>query len=171
MSKEPVRIGQIVGAHGLKGQVKVLPLTDFLERFEKGARLRLKNDWVTVESFSIHKNRPLIKLSGIDSIDAAEKLQWEYLETILEDEPELDEDEFLTEDLIDCLVVTTDGRELGTVDDVLAMPAHDVLQIGEILIPVVKEFIKEIDLDEERITVQLIPGMLPGEEPIIDRPD
>ena len=164
MSSEPTRIGQIVGAHGLKGQVKVQPLTDFWEeRFAKGTRLRLKDDWVTVEGFSIHKNRPLLTLSGVKSIDAAEKLQWEYLEAILED-LELDEDEFLTDDLIGCLVVTTDGRELGTVDEVLAMPAHDVLEVGEILIPVVKEFIKEIDLDAERIVVELIPGMLPGEE-------
>jgi 16S rRNA processing protein RimM len=166
MSAEPVRIGQIVGPHGLKGHVKVQPLTDFLERFAKGSRLRLKGEWVTVESYSIHKNRPLIKLSGTDSIGEAEKLQWEYLEAILE-EMELEEDEFLTDDLIGCLVVTTDGRELGTVDDVLTMPAHDVLEIGEILIPVVKEFVKEIDLEAERITVELIPGMLPDEDPEI----
>jgi 16S rRNA processing protein RimM len=164
MSAQPVRIGQIVGAHGLRGQVKVEPLTDFWERFDKGTRLRLRDDWVTVESSSVHKNRPLLKLSGIDSIDAAQALQWEYLEAILDTEPELEEDEYLTEDLIGCRVVTTDGRDLGEVEEVLGMPAHDVLQIGEILIPVVKEFIKNIDLDEEVITVELIPGMLPGED-------
>jgi len=165
VSTEPTRIGQIVGAHGLKGHVKVLPLTDFWERFEKGARLRVKGEWVTVESSIVHKNRPLLKLSGIDSIDAAEALQWEYLEAILGDAPDLEEDEYLTEDLIGCRVVTTGGRELGKVDDVLAMPAHDVLQIGEILIPAVKEFVRDVNLDDEVITVELIPGMLPGEAP------
>lgn len=160
----PTRIGQIVGAFGLKGEVKVEPLTDFWERFKKGSRLRLKGDWVTVEGYREHKNRPLLKLSGVNDATAAEALQWEYLEAILTDGPDLDDDEYLTDDLIGLKVVTTDGRELGEVDEVLAMPAHDVLQIGEILIPVVKEFIKEIDLDEEVITVQLIPGLLPGEE-------
>jgi 16S rRNA processing protein RimM len=160
----PTRIGQIVGAFGLKGEVKVEPLTSFWDRFQKGARLRLKGDWVTVEGYREHKNRPLLRLSGVNDATAAEALQWEYLEAILADPPELEEDEFLTEDLIGLRVVTTDGQELGEVDDVLGTPAHDILQIGEILIPVVKEFVKDIDLEEEVITVQLIPGMLPGEE-------
>jgi len=160
----PVRIGQIVGAFGLKGEVKVDPLTDFWERFQKGTRLRLKDNWVTVESYREHKNRPMLKLSGVNDATAAEKLQWEYLEAIIADAPELDDDEYLTEDLIGMKVVTTEGKELGEVDDVIGNPAHDILQIGEILIPVVKEFIKDIDLDKEVITVQLIPGMLPGED-------
>jgi len=164
MSKQPTRIGQIVGAFGLKGQLKVEPLTDFFERFEKGVRLRMDGNWFTVEQSTVHKGRPLIKLSGINDATAAEKLQWKYLEAIIEDRPELEEDEFLTEDLIDCRVVTEDGEELGVVEDVLAMPAHDVLQVGEIMIPVVKEFILDIDLDSEVIKVRLIPGMRPGEE-------
>lgn len=164
MSGEPVRIGQIVGAHGLKGFVKVDPLTEYLKRFDVGVRLRLKGQWVTVEAYSIHKNRPLIKLSGIDTMDAAQAMQWEYLDAILEMPKELEEDEFLTIDLIGCRVVTVEGRMLGTVDDVLALPAHDVLQVGDVLIPAVKEFVKDIDLDKEVITVALIPGMLPEEE-------
>lgn len=163
-SPSPVRIGQIVGAFGLRGELKIEPLTDFWERFQKGARLRLRGDWVTVESYREHKNRPLLKLSGVNDATGAEALQWEYLEAILTDGPELDEDEYMTDDLIGLRVVSTDGRELGVVDEVLSLPAHDVLQIGEILIPAVKEFVKDIDLDAEVITVQLIPGLLPGEE-------
>jgi 16S rRNA processing protein RimM len=168
MSAQPVRIGQIVGAHGLRGQVKVEPLTEVLERFDVGARLRLNGNWVTVETFTIHKNRPLIKLSGVNDVDAAKALQWEYLEAVVED-VELEEDEFLTEDLIGCRVVTTSGIDLGEVEEILELPAHDVLQVGEVMIPVVKEFIKNVDLEEEVILVELIPGMLPGEEPIVDR--
>lgn len=164
MSNQPTRIGQIVGAFGLKGEVKVEPHTDFWERFEKGSRLRLKGNWVTVESMREHKGRPMLKLSGVNDATAAEGLQWEYLEAIITDRPELEEDEFFTEDLIGLKVVTVDGQELGEVDDVMALPAHDVLVIGEIMIPVVKEFVKDVDLDAERITVQLIPGMLPGED-------
>jgi len=160
---DPVRIGQIVGAFGLKGEVKVEPLTDFWERFEKGTRLRLKGQWVTVEGYREHKNRPMLRLSGIDSATIAEGLQWEYLEAIIDEEPELDEDEYFTADLIGMKVVSTDGRELGEVEDVIENPAHELLKIGEILIPVVKEFVKEIDLENEVITVQLIPGLLPGE--------
>lgn len=157
---EPYPVGRIVGAFGLRGEVKVEPLTDFLERLHKGARLRLKGEWVTVEGFRIHKNRPLLRLSGINDATAAEALQWQILESDSADRPELEEDEFMTEDLIGCLVVTSDGKELGEVDDVLITPAHDVLQVGSILIPAIKEFVKDVNLDEERITVELIPGML-----------
>ena len=155
-----VPVGRIVGAFGLKGELKVEPLTDFLERMHKGARLNLKDEWVTVESFRIHKERPLLKLSGIDSMTAAQALQWQELYSANTERPPLEEDEFLTQDLIGLKVVTDEGQELGEVDDVLEMPAHDVLKIGELLIPAVKEFVQDIDLDNEVITVKLIPGML-----------
>ncbi len=158
-----VKVGQIVGAFGIRGQVKVEPLTQFLERLEKGKELKLGDKWLKVETFAIHKGRPLIKLSGIETMSEAEKLQWQYLEAP-DEKPELEDDEFVTEDLIGLTVVTVDGDTLGEVDDVLANPAHDVLQVGEILIPVVKEFVKDIDLDSGTITVQLIPGMRPGED-------
>jgi 16S rRNA processing protein RimM len=154
------RIGQIVGAFGLKGMVKVEPLTDFMDRFKKGSRLRLKDDWVQVEEFTIHKNRPLLKLSGVNNATAAEQLQWEYLEIPASAKPELDDDEYLSEDLIGLKVVTVEGQELGEIDDVIPMPAHDVIQIGELLIPAVHEFVKDIDFDTNTMTVKLIPGML-----------
>jgi len=144
----------------LKGQVKVLPMTDFLERFQKGARLRLNEGWVEVETFSIHKERPLIKFRGINDIASAEKLQWAYLEVPVPERPELDDDEFLTEDLIGLRVSTVDGIELGKIDDVVAMPAHDVIKIGELLIPAVLEFVKDVDLEAGTMTVKLIPGMI-----------
>lgn len=149
-----------MGAFGLKGQVKVLPMTDFLERFQKGARLRLNEGWVEVETFSIHKERPLIKFRGINDIASAEKLQWAYLEVPVPERPELDDDEFLTEDLIGLRVSTVDGIELGKIDDVVAMPAHDVIKIGELLIPAVLEFVKDVDLEAGTMTVKLIPGMI-----------
>jgi len=154
-----VKIGQIVGAWGIRGQVKVEPLTEFADRFKIGTRLRLGGHWVTVEDFSVHKGRPLLKLSGVDDMNAAEALQWQYLE--LEDAPpvELEEDEYLSEDLIGMQVTTTAGEQLGRVDRVLPYPAHDVLQVGEILIPAVKQFVKKVDLKARRIEVELIEGM------------
>jgi len=141
-------------------------MTDFLERFEVGTRLRLEGGqkldgtWLEIEKFSIHKERPLIKFRGIDKIGAAEALQWAYLGIPELDRPELDEDEYLTKDLIGLKVTTIEGQELGSIEDVIAMPAHDVIKIGELLIPAVGEFIKGIDLKAGTMTVKLIPGML-----------
>jgi 16S rRNA processing protein RimM len=157
-----VRVGQIVGAFGLKGQVKIQPLTDFAEtRFFKGARLRMGGEWVEIQAISSHKGRPLVKLKGIDTVEAAEALQWKYLEAA--DRPKMGKDEFLVKDLLGLTVQTVEGETLGKVDDVLPNPAHELLVVGEIMIPMVAQFVKKIDLGTKTLTVQLIPGMRPGE--------
>ena len=159
----PQRVAQVVGAFGIRGELKIEPLTDFHARFAKGARLRLKGDWVTVEASREQKGRPVLKLSGIDDRSAADALQWEYLEAIIDERPELEENEFFVEDLIGLHVVSDDGREIGEIDDVLPNPAHDILKIGDVMIPIVKEFVRDIDLDAGVVTVHLIPGLL-GED-------
>lgn len=154
-----VRVGRIVGAHGLKGDVKVELLTDFAERLDVGRRLRLKGDWVTVENARVQGSRLLLRLEGVDDIDQAKALQWEYLEAPEEERPELEEDEYATADLIGMEVVTIDGESLGPVSDILLMPAHDVIVVAGIMIPAVKEFVKDVDVEAKRITVKLIEGM------------
>ncbi len=140
--------------------MKVEVLTDFIERMDVGRRLRLDNQWVTVEGARMHKNRLLLCLSGVDSIEDAQALYQHYLESPTDERPELDEDEFVTEDLIGLAVKTASGEDLGKVDDVLLLPAHDVLQVDEILIPAVKQFIKKVSIPDGIIEVELIEGML-----------
>lgn len=161
---EPLKVGRIVASHGLKGQVKVQLLTDFAQRLAKGSRLRLKDDWVTVEASQFQNDRLLMKLSGVTNIDEAKALQWEYLYSASDEKPELEDDEFFVEDLVGLKVVTHDGVELGTVKEVLAYPAQDILVIGELMIPFAEQFVKDVDFDSETITVELIPGMLGEEE-------
>jgi 16S rRNA processing protein RimM len=161
---ENLKVGRIVNTHGLKGQIKVEVLTDFEQRLAKGRRLRLKDDWVTVEASQWQDKRMLVKLSGIDSIDAAKALQWEYLYAAPGEEIELEEDEFFVEDLVGMKVVTVDGDELGEVEAVEAYPAQDILIIGELMIPFVEQFVKKVDFEAETITVELIEGMLGGAE-------
>ncbi len=151
-------VGRIVGAHGLKGLLKVEFLTDFPDRLIEASRVRLKGEWRDVLSVTPHKGRLLMKLEGVDKIEAAEALQWQTLE--VEGEPELEEDEFLTDDLIGLEAWNVNGERLGVVDDVLRYPAHDVLQIGELLVPAIKQFVVSVDLDAERIELRLLPGML-----------
>jgi len=138
-SNDWLRIGQIVGGFGLKGQVKVKPLTEFLDRFRKGGRLRLNDDWVTIESISEHKNHLLLKLSGVEDLSAAEKLQWAFLECPATQKPKLEKDEYFTSDLVGLTVFTQDGENLGAVNEVLPSPAHDVLVVGEVMIPAVRQ--------------------------------
>lgn len=142
--------------------MKVEPLTDFTSRFAKGATLILQGVPRKIETSREHKGRPLIKLAGIDSIHEVEKLQFQFLEAL--GEPEAEEDEFLVEDLIGLRVVTVEGQEIGEVDEVLVTPAHEILQIGETLIPFIEEFVEEVNFDDEVIRVRLIPGMLDESE-------
>jgi len=156
---EFIEVGRIVNTHGLKGQVKVEVLTDFDQRLAKGRRLRLKNDWVTVEASAWQGSRMLMKLSGVNDIDHAKSLQWEYLSAPAEEELELDDDEYVVEDLIDLEVYTSDGEKLGKVDAVEPYPAQDILMVGELMIPFAQQFVKDIDFDKRRITVELLEGM------------
>lgn len=157
-----VRVGQIAGAFGLRGQVKIQPLTDFAaERFRKGGRLRLDGEWIEIDSVSVHKGRPLVKLRGVDTIDAAEALQFKYVEA--EDRPKMAKGEFLVTDLLGLDVRTVEGEALGKVEQVLPSPAHEILVVGEIMIPFVDHFVKAVDVKARTVTVRLIPGMRPGE--------
>lgn len=156
------RVGQIAGAFGLKGQVKIQPLTDFpVERFRKGARLRMGDRTVEIETVSIHKGRPLVKFVGVETIDAAEALQFKYLEAV--EKPRTAKNEYLVTDLLGLEVRVENGEILGKVDEILKNPAHEVLVVGEIMIPLVERFVLNIDRNAKAITVRLIPGMRPGE--------
>ena len=159
-----MRIGQIVGAFGIKGQVKVQPLTEFLDRFKLGTRVRVADNWMTIDSVSEHKGHLIIKFSGVPDRNRAEELQWEYVEAMDSSRPPLGENEYLTRDLIGLNAFTPDGEELGKVDDVLTTPAHDILVIGDLQVPAVDVFVKEVDLKKQRIVLQLIPGMRAAEE-------
>ena len=146
----------------MKGHVKVKPLTDFTSRFDAGSRFRLRESWTEVQEVRWKDGRPTLKLEGVNTIDQAQALQWEYLLVPASSEPILSEDEFFLDDLIGVSVVTSDNLILGKVDDVINLPAQDVLVVGEVMIPLVKEFVKNIDLDKGQIVVELIPGMLPN---------
>ena len=161
-----MRIGQIVGAHGIRGQLKVQPQTEFLERFAVGTKVLVGTKWYTIETSVVHNGRPLLNLNGITTMSAAQALQWQFIDIEDSERPELEDDEFLLDDLINLKVVTVDGRELGEVDEVLNTPAHETLVIGELMIPFVENFVKEVNFDTETITVELIPGMLEDEESV-----
>lgn len=155
-----IRVGQIVGAFGIKGQVKVEPLTDFIEdRFDLDSTLYLKGEQVSIQTIADHKSHLIVKFKGIDDRTQAESLQWAYLEAPEDERPDLEEDEFMLEDLIGLAVITTSGERLGNVSEVLFYPAQDIIIVGEHQIPMVKEFVKDVDLEAGEIKVELIEGM------------
>ena len=163
-AREFVKVGQIVGAHGLKGGVRVATLTDFPERFTIGAVLFINGRRHVITDSAWHKGQARIHISGVKKMEDAEALKWAYLEVPASAIPKLDEDEYMTANLIGLTAITPEGAEIGKVEDVVSSPAHDLIQVGSAMVPAVKEFVKEIDLQKGTITLALIPGMFEEDE-------
>ncbi|MCC6686862.1 MAG: 16S rRNA processing protein RimM [Fimbriimonadaceae bacterium] len=160
-SKAPnlIPIGKIVGAFGIDGRMKIESLTDFPERFDLGKKIYIKGDEHKIKWVAWHKTQARVKLDGFTRPEDVEALVGTLVQVPADDRPDLDEDEFYTQDLIGMKVISVDGEELGELDEVLSLPAHDVLIVGEVMIPAIEEFVQVVDFDEGIITVKLIPGM------------
>lgn len=159
-----IPVGRIVGTFGLRGAVKVLPLTTFPERFEVGRTVFLRGEAHRVRRSAWHKTLVRVWLESVTTLDEATRLIGEVLYVPEEDLPPLGEGEFMVRDLIGLEVFDESGRRLGVLDEVIAAPAHDVYRVGDAMVPAVKEFILSIDLEARRMVIRPIPGMFPGNE-------
>jgi 16S rRNA processing protein RimM len=163
-----IAIGSIVGVHGIRGEVKVMPLTDFPERFKPGQRVYVGNETDATETKIVaarpHQSMWLVKLASVPDRNAAELLRDQYLLIPEGDVMPLSEHENYVHDLIGIAVVTETGEPLGTLEDVLFTAANDVYVVagpeGEILIPALRTVVLEVDLDARRMVVQLPEGLL-----------
>ena len=165
-------VGEIVAPFGRAGEVKVRLETDFPDRFGRLQQVCLR--WprgearlLDVESARPHKGQILLKLRGISSINDAETLRDALVQVRAQEAVRLPANEFYIHDLLGCEVLTAEGRVLGPLTNVLRGAANDVYVIGqgknEILLPVIQDVIREVDLARRRIVVTLTPGLLPGE--------
>lgn len=163
------RVGVIANTHGIRGEVKVYPTTDDVVRFKDLKKVILdtgkeKID-LEVQNVKFFKNMAILKFKGIDNINDIEKYKGKDLLINREDAVELEEDEFYLADVLDAKVVTEDGEEFGVIADILETGANDVFVVEtkegkEILFPVTKECILDIDTEEKIVTVHILPGLL-----------
>lgn len=166
---EYIEIGQIVNTNGLKGVVKVNPFTDDISKFEdlKYVYIQLKNELkkVKIEQVRYNKNQVLLKLEGIDSIEEAEKYRNFYLKTEKESKEDLGEDTYYIVDLIGLDVYSDKNEYLGKIEDVFPTGSNDVYVVKDnlgkqILIPAIADVVKEVDLKNKKMTINLIPGLI-----------
>ncbi len=142
-------VGQIINTHGLRGEMKVMPLTEDMRRFDYLEYVILKGKKVKVDGVKYFKDKVILKLEGINSIEEAEKLKRTYLEIEREDAIELEEDEYFIVDLVGCTVVDTEGFEYGKIKDVIQTPSNDVYWVQgkkEVLVPVLKDIVLDINM-------------------------
>lgn len=169
MGKEPVPpefliVGRILAPWGIKGEVKVEVLTDFPERFAPRKIVYLDTRPVEIESRRYHKQHLVLKLVSIDSIEVAEKLRGQDLTISSAELHTLPEGQYYTFQLIGLKVMTTEGKTLGRVTDIMTTPSNDVYvvkgKLSEILIPAIGDVVKSIDLKKGRIVIEAIEGLL-----------
>lgn len=167
VKKEKIRVGQIVNVHGLRGEVKVYPLTDYPERFDEIAYVFLAKEEQErkIQSAKYNKNMAILKLEGIDSVEQAERLREQYLFIDRENLRELEEDEYLIADLIGMEVVDMQEKHIGVLKEVLPYSANDVYVVAsdegkEYMIPGLKQFVPRIDMSQGKIFIDPIEGMI-----------
>ena len=161
--ESPVVVGRIVAAHGIKGEVKVEPMTDFPERFARGSRLWLDGVERTVQSGRWQRTQVIVKLAGVSSRDAAEALRGKELSVPDLAELPPDEDLYYLHDIVGLRVETRDGETLGEVYDVLSTGSNDVYVVrgerGELLLPALDDVVLEVDVTGGRIVVDVPDGI------------
>ena len=159
----PIAIGKVVGVFGLKGFLKIWPDTDFPERFDEGRMVIIDGQERRIRETRWHKLQVRIRIEGVTRIEQAEALIGQEVYVPADDTPELDEDEFMIDDLIGLNVFDTTGKLLGILDEV-HRGAQDVYQVGTALVPAVKEFIKEVDIAGKRMVIEPLAGMFSHED-------
>lgn len=168
MATDLIKIGQITAPHGVRGEVRVYPLTDFPERFTTLRQVLLGPDArpVGVRCKGTVKNLIILSIDGVEDRDQAEKLRLQYVQVPKSEVPPLPEGHYYVFDLVGLDVVDPDGKHLGKLVEVSTdSPAHDIYVVEtaprkRYMVPAVKTFVKEIDLPGGRIVVQPIPGLL-----------
>ena len=172
---EPIVVGRIGRAHGIKGEVSVEPRTDEPERrFAVGNALDarvpdgvLRPGGLTVEGMRWHQGRLLVRFAEFRDRTAAEAARGTLVEVRVEPaEAPTDPEEFYDRQLVGLVVRTTEGVEVGPVTGVIHGAAQDILVIkagvGEVLVPFVSELVPQVDLPGGFVVVADRPGLLDG---------
>lgn len=157
-------IGRVERPWGLRGEIKVLPLTDFPERFAPNAQFYVRGERRRVLHSRWQKGRVFLALMGVEHVDAAEALRGELLEVAADDAPDFAEGEYYLDDVEGCEVMTEAGESLGTVREVLQPGSNDVYVVArpgrrDLLVPAMREVVLSVDIEAQRITVDLPEGL------------
>ena len=158
MKLQYIKAGEIVTTHGVRGEVTVLPWVDSPEILSEFDRCRIDGGEYKMESCRVQKTCNLVKLSGIDTMEAAQTMRGKVLELYRED---IDDEVIFAAELIG-VEVFEDGVKIGDITEVLDYPGNSVYVVkGEksYMIPAVKAFILNTDIDGNRMDVKLLEGM------------
>ena len=163
MKLQFVEAGEIVTTHGVKGEVKVLPWLDSPEDLCDFDRCRIDGKEFEIQQCRVQKTCNLVKLSGIDTMEAAQLMRGKTIELYRED---IDDEVIFAAELIG-VEVYCEGAKIGKIKDVLDYPGNSVYIVKgehEYMIPAVKEFILSTDMEKNEMQVRIIEGMRSDED-------
>jgi len=170
--EELYQVGSITQTHGIKGEVKVFPLTDDINRFKNMKNLLLdggKDGYISLEVENVRpqKNLVILKFKGLDNINDIEKYKGKGLYVTKDNRVALKEDEYFIADLIglDVYVDIDSNHLFGKVSDVFETGANDVYEISlldgkTVLIPAIKDCILNVDIENNRMDIHLMEGLM-----------
>ena len=163
MKLQFIEAGEIVTTHGVRGEVKVLPWLDSPEDLCDFERCRIDGKEFEIEACRVQKNCNLVKLSGIDTMEAAQAMRGKKIMLYRED---IDDEVIFAAELIG-VEVFADGEKIGKIKEVLDNPGNSVYVVKgehEYMIPAVKAFILETNMEANTMQVKLIEGMRSDED-------
>lgn len=168
-----IAVGEIIGTHGNRGEVKIAALTDTSERWLELVRVFVVDEHgqraLFPEQVRFFKGLVLVQFRGIDDLSAAEALRGMFLWLPEAERPPLPPDRFYCDQIIGLQAETLTGRGLGMVAQILFTGANDVYvlrggPVGDILLPALKSVVRDVDLEAGRIRVELPPGLVNEEK-------
>ena len=163
MKLQYIEAGEIVTTHGVRGEVKVLCWLDDPEMLCEFDRCRIDGREYTMEQVRVQKTCNLVKLEGIDTMEDAQAMRGKTLQLYRED---IDDEVIFAAELIGMEVIS-EGESIGKITDVLDYPGNSVYVVKgayEYMIPAVKQFILDTDMDANKMQVKLIKGMRSDED-------
>lgn len=150
-------IGEIINTHGIKGEVKVYPLTDDIKRFKNLKKVFINGEEKNILGCKFKNKFVVLKIEGIDSIEEANRYRNKYLEIKKENAVKLPEGSYFIADLVECTVVDEEGNTIGNMKDVMETGSNDVYVVQgekEVLIPAIKQVVTNIDIENKIITIK-----------------
>ena len=160
-----LKIGKIVNTHGIKGELRVLSNSDFIDvRFKPNAKIYIDNNEYIIEDGYLHKNFVIIKLLGFDNINDVVKFKNKYIYGDILDQEVLEEDEYFNQDLEGCSVYNQDNQLRGEVIEVMIGGIYNMLRIKgdntKGIVPFNNQFIESVDIDNKKIAINEIKGLI-----------
>lgn len=162
------RVGVIANTHGIRGEVKIFPTTDDVKRFDylKEAYIDAGKEKIKVEVSNVRyfKNLVIVKFKGIDNINDIERYKGKDLLVTRENALPLEEGEYYLADIIGANVYTEDGNLFGSLEDVIETGANLVYSVQhegkEVLLPVIDDCVKEVNVEEKKVIIHIMKGLL-----------